>query len=250
MPSRSEQEYTLPDSKSKALISDLSSPLAVIVTHPWGPLGGDMHNNVVIAICAWFQRLKISTMRFNFCGSQIGRGYRQVQQVKEAANFLLGGHHQSHNEAANTNVATTDPPQYIMLVGYSYGSIISASASASIPQCIACVSIAPPLTVRHWLYLFQGNYHLDQARLRTDLPRLLVIGSDDNFTSEADFMNIVQTFPQSSTTGAVLKGADHFFRRREKDLMDIIGTFPQHLLLFLKVYWCVTKHNVCVKLSF
>jgi alpha/beta superfamily hydrolase len=218
MPSGDEQGFTLPESGSKALIADCQSALAVIVTHPWGPLGGNMNNNVVQGICLWFQRLRITTMRFDFCGSQIGRGYRQVQQVQEAAKFLLGEEHLSPQERLNDGVVI---PKYILLVGYSYGSIISASASASIPTCIGVVSIAPPFAVRHWLYVFHGNYHLKQAKKRQDLPHLMVIGSEDNFTSEEIFQEVVNTFPEA--TGAVLKGADHFFQRREKDLMDILG---------------------------
>ena len=43
---------------------------------------------------------------------------------------------------------------------------------------------------------------------------------------------MIETFPKSSTTAAVLKDADHFFHRREKDVMNIITewllkTFPQ-----------------------
>jgi dienelactone hydrolase len=104
-----------------------------------------------------------------------------------------------------------------MLVGYSYGSLIAASASANIPQRIGCISIAPPWTVQHWLLLFNSNYHLAQSRLRNDIPRLYVIGDQDNFTPETLFRKTVKTIPKS--TGAVLKGADHFFARREKDLM-------------------------------
>jgi alpha/beta superfamily hydrolase len=215
MPQRVEREYVLPESGSKCQLADFESPLAVIVTHPWGPLGGNMNNNVVLGVVFWFQRLKVTTLRFDFCGSQIGRGYRQVEQVREAADFLLQGQ-SSHS---------TNPPNRILLVGYSYGSIIAGSASCSIPECVGVASIAPPLAVRHWLFFFNGNYHLEQARKRRDLPQLTVMGSEDNFTSETVFMDIVKTMPQKSTTGAVLKGADHFFRGREKDLMDILGTY-------------------------
>lgn len=233
MPSSSikERKFTLPESGSSSRIADLNSDLAVIVTHPWGPLGGNMNINVVLAIAVWFQRLRITTMRFNFCGSQIGRGDRQVDQVREAANFLLAGQHldtktsSSAAKTKSTNVSTEKKlkaPNFILLVGYSYGSIISASASAIIPQCIGIVMISPPLAVRHWLYMFKGDHHLEQARKR-NLPLLMMIGSNDNFTSENAFMDIVHTMPQNTTTGAVLKEADHFFRGREKDLMDIMG---------------------------
>lgn len=139
-----------------------------------------------------------------------------MEQVKEAAEFLLKGNFHGRRQST--------APIRLLLVGYSYGSIIAASASASIPQVIGVASIAPPIGVRHWLFLFNGNYHLEQARKRPDIPQLLVIGDEDNFTSETAFMEVVRSMRQESTTGAVLKGADHFFRGREKDLMDILGT--------------------------
>jgi alpha/beta superfamily hydrolase len=173
-----------------------------------------MNNNVVLAIVVWFQRLRITTMRFDFCGSQVGRGNRQVEQVKEAANFLLEGRHLSEDYGGNNRSSTgsSKPPNHILLVGYSYG----------IPRCIGVAMISPPLAVRHWLYLFHGNYHLEQARQR-GLPLLMIVGSKDNFTSEEAFYACVHTMPQSTTTGAVLKDADHFFRGRERDLMDVMG---------------------------
>ena len=231
MPSSSgkakEHRFKLPQSGSSSRIADCNSDLAVIVTHPWGPLGGNMNNNVVLAIAVWFQRLGITTMRFNFSGSQIGRGDYQVDNVREAANFLLSGQHLNGKQGSSKSKAPDEaeekkPPKFILLVGYSYGSIISGSASATIPECIATVMISPPLAVRHWLYMFNGGFHLDQAR-RAKLPLLMMMGNEDNFTNEDAFMDIVNTMPQNTTTGAILKHCDHFFRGREKDLMDIIG---------------------------
>lgn len=193
-----------------------------------------MNNNVVLGIVFWLQRLKVTTLRFDFCGIQIGRGHRQVEQVKEAADFLLHGQF-SH---------TSNPPNRILLVGYSYGSIITASASSSIPECIGAISIAPPLAVRHWMFFFHGNYHLDQAKKRQNLPQLMIMGSDDNFTSESCFMSIVKTMPQKSTTGAVLKGADHFFRGREKDLMDVLGTSVPAVYVY--EYCLVALKSICI----
>ena len=82
--------------------------------------------------------------------------------------------------------------------------------------------LSPPLAVRHWLYLFHGNYHLEQAR-KSGRPLLMIIGSHDNFTAEDAFMDVVESMPTATTTGAVLKDADHFFRGREQDLMDVMG---------------------------
>jgi alpha/beta superfamily hydrolase len=221
MPSRVEESIQIRG--CDALIADQNSDVAVLVTHPWGLLGGDMHNNVVNCACLYFQKLGISTLRFNFCGSyQLGRGCNQVRQLQDIANDLLAGAY-----------TKTVSPTSLILVGYSYGALIAASASAGIPQVIACISISPPFSVQHWLLMFSGSYHLEQAAKRDNLPRLLVMGDRDNFTSVSAFQGIVDHwYPADVTTGAIIKAADHFFRNRERDIMDVIGlwlqsTFPQ-----------------------
>jgi alpha/beta superfamily hydrolase len=216
MPSRLETEVNL--NGTPALVALQNSRVGVIVTHPWGLLGGDRDNNVVAAACLFFQHLGLTTVRFNFCGWQLSRGNAQVNQLQQVAKGLLtleGG------------------PKHILLVGYSYGSLITGSASGDMQECIGAVSIAPPFSVRHWLLMFNSNYHLEKEISRERLiPRLLVIGTQDNFTSETAFLDLVDRYPQESSTGAVIKGADHFFFQRERDLMDVIGqwlvsAFPQ-----------------------
>ena len=216
---RSEESIHLPKTNTTVLVSapthnnsNSSSNVAVIVTHPYGPLGGNLHNNVVVAACLYFSKLGVTTARFNFNGGCFGRGHTQVAQVQDVAEYLC-----EKQPAAS----------HILLVGYSYGALIAASASAHIPQTLACISIAPPFAVQHWLLCFSARYHLEQASCRTTLPRLFLLGTADNFTSERVFRETVAQYfsanTTTTTTGAVLKGADHFFRRREKDVMDVIG---------------------------
>ena len=223
-----EQDYKLPNSRCRAKIACYeSSKLAVIVTHPWGPLGGNMDNNVIIGVCRGFQSLNVTTLRLDFSGLQIGTGSTQVDQVKEAADFLTSGNFLKDNKKKNVS-----PPKRILLIGYSYGSIISAGACSSIPQCIGVVWIAPALGPRHLLYLFAGNKHLEEAKKRTTLKHLMIMGSEDNFTSVTTFMGIVNSMPETSTTSKIMNNVDHFFLRRERALMAIIGDwiltiFPQ-----------------------
>lgn len=221
MPSSAEKAITLPASKAPGLLADKQSDLAVILTHPWGPLGGNMHNNVVVAAALYFQKLGITTLRFDFVGWQLSRGTYQAQQVQEAAQFLL-----SMDSSSNKR------PTKILLLGYSYGSLLSASASANIDHVVGVISVAPPWAVKHWLLLFNSNYHLQQAQKKQDLPRLFLIGDCDNFTTEDVFLQTVESFPKATTTGAVLKNADHFFHRKEPDVMTVISewllkTFPK-----------------------
>jgi alpha/beta superfamily hydrolase len=220
MRSKKEQEAVLPGSGAKCCIADIGSDLAVVVTHPWGPLGGNMQNNVVLAIVLFFQALGVTTLRFDFATIQIGRGYREVEQVVEAANFLLGG----GNKRDDPNQPSKRrAPKAILLVGYSYGSLITGSASADIPSCIGCISIAPPIAFKHWLLLFNADHHVSQAKKRSSLPRLMVIGDEDNFSNQDSFLTFVDSFPSDSTSGAIVKDANHFFHRREKDLTNVIG---------------------------
>lgn len=209
MPRLTRQERLITLDGSDVVVADLKSDLAVIITHPWGPLGGSLSNHVVRAAAVFFQRRNITTVRFNFAGSQIGRGITQVEQLKKIAEELLDG---SLLEAEPRHVPPL-PPTKLILCGYSYGSLITSSASALIPQVIATVAIAPPFAVSHWLLCFNSRYHLQQAALRKDLHRLLLIGDQDNFTSEAAFhKTISEYFPNDdSTLVTVLPGCDHFF---------------------------------------
>jgi uncharacterized protein len=237
MPSRVERRLTLTDG-SEALLADLGSSLAVVVTHPWGPLGGNLHNNVVVAAVLFFQALGITTLRFNFTGSQIGRGYAQVQQVEDVVHALIRGDYTStttNSTVESSSQRPTTAPQHVLLIGYSYGSLIASSACASLSpaHCMGCILIAPPYGVQHWLLCFAAQDHLQRATQRKDLPRLLILGSRDNFTSTSTLEDMIEKwFPSDTTTGAIIKDADHFFARREKDVMNIIGqwilnTYPQ-----------------------
>lgn len=207
-----EKSYTIGRLAVRA--ADAESNVAVIVTHPWKILGGNMHNNVVCACCLYFQKMGITTVRFDFDGS-IGRGLAQVDQLLAVAKNLTDG-----------TFSTSDKkPTKLILVGYSYGSLIASSATAILKDsCLACISIAPPFSVAHWLLTFHHQHHMDQASKVENLPRLFLIGDNDNFTSESVFgEHVASRFPAETSTGAVLKGADHFFRYREKDVLDIIG---------------------------
>ena len=231
MPNRSETPIVLPSSKAPGLLAAKESDVAVILTHPWGPLGGNMHNNVVVAASLYFQKLGITTLRFDFVGWQLSWGTYQAQQVEEAAQFLLSGNDNDNNDNSPPSPLQRRPTK-ILLVGYSYGSLLAASASANIPQVVGVVSIAPPWSVKHWLLLFHSDHHLRQAQSKENLPRLFVIGDHDNFTTEPVFLQTVDSFPKQCTTGAVLKNADHFFHRRETDVMNVISewlvkTFPK-----------------------
>jgi uncharacterized protein len=203
-------------------LADLGSIVAVIITHPWGVLGGNMHNPVVVAAAQYFQtKVQVTTLRFDFCGSQIGFGTAQVRQLVQLAQDVI-------EETA---------ARHILLVGYSYGALIAASITTrTIPSLIGLVAIAPAFGVAHWLFCFQSDSLLRLGKDDDpDLPRLLIMGDADNFTDRTTLATTVQKYYPSSSKSVVLEGGvDHFFRsRKERELMNnIIGhwlleTFPQ-----------------------
>jgi alpha/beta superfamily hydrolase len=226
MPSRLEKPFRLASgggAATEGLVADQGSAVGVVVTHPWGPLGGNLHNNVVGAAVLYFQNFGLTTVRFDFASQLVSRGYTQLQQLHDVVDGLLTGRIFSKDDASSTRESLSSV-KHVLLVGYSYGSLIAGSASADIPQCVATISIAPPWGVSHWLLAFNSKHHLQRAAERQQMPRMFLIGNRDNFTSVQQFQTTLeQRFPTVDSTGAVLKGADHFFAGREKDVMDCIG---------------------------
>jgi len=113
-------------------------------------------------------------------------------------------------DAAKCLLSNCKEAKNILIVGYSYGSIIGASASFSIQECVGYVLIAPPFSVSHWLLLFNSSYHLKRAVERDNMARLLLIGTHDNFTSKSAFLKAASKFPVGVVT-KVISGLDHFF---------------------------------------
>lgn len=219
---KSRDETLVTINGTEALVSNMGSDVAVVVTHPWKLVGGSMHNNVVSSVVRFFQSLSVTTLRFNFKAS-IGRGYSQVEQLRECCSFLLQNANivssrgsPKHNEEANN-------PSTIILIGYSYGALIAGSAMPLIDECIGYCGISTPFGVSHWLTLFTDKHHIDNSTLRPKIPRLLIQGSEDKFTSKESFASRIDSFPKESTTGAVLSGADHFFHGKERIISSAIS---------------------------
>eukprot|EP00587_Corethron_hystrix_P007858 CAMPEP_0113307714 /NCGR_PEP_ID=MMETSP0010_2-20120614/6454_1 /TAXON_ID=216773 ORGANISM="Corethron hystrix, Strain 308" /NCGR_SAMPLE_ID=MMETSP0010_2 /ASSEMBLY_ACC=CAM_ASM_000155 /LENGTH=273 /DNA_ID=CAMNT_0000162635 /DNA_START=114 /DNA_END=935 /DNA_ORIENTATION=+ /assembly_acc=CAM_ASM_000155 len=222
--SKTRDETMVTINGTSALVSNMGSDVAIVVTHPWSFLGGNMYNNVVTSLVRFFQSLSVTTLRFNFYGG-LGRGHTQVAQLQECCRWLC----------QNANIVATrgSPknkncnPSSILLIGYSYGALIAGSALASVPECVGYCGIATPFGVSHWLTPFSAGHHLANAAARPRVPRLLLQGSEDGFTEEAQFSRKVAGYPADATTAAVLPGADHFFRGKER---VVAGAISQWML--------------------
>ena len=84
--------------------------IALVCSHPWAVMGGDMTNNVPAYLATNFARLGFTTVKFNFRGGTFSRGNAEIEDVQAVCRHLESLEH---------------PPTSVYLLGYSYGSMIS-----------------------------------------------------------------------------------------------------------------------------
>ena len=90
-------------SECQGLLADRATRLAVVVCHPWGPLGGSMHDFNVVNLVSLFAEAGITTLRFNFRYG-IGRGHGAAADLRAACAMLS---------------SLDAPPEKLLLLGYS-----------------------------------------------------------------------------------------------------------------------------------
>eukprot|EP00930_Biecheleria_cincta_P031841 TRINITY_DN22090_c0_g1_i1.p1 TRINITY_DN22090_c0_g1~~TRINITY_DN22090_c0_g1_i1.p1 ORF type:complete len:307 (-),score=47.96 TRINITY_DN22090_c0_g1_i1:37-957(-) len=196
--------------------------LRVIALHPWGPMGGSMDDPHPSTVCRLFGSAGCSTARFDFRRG-IGSGATSVEDVRAVAAWLTEPKAENcSTEAENQAVASQ-----VLIVGYSYGSIIGAAAAADIPAVIGYVTLGPPIDYGWALYVFNMGHLRSQAADSEHRPKLLVVGTDDQFCSTKSFQAFADELPEPKQS-IVLKGVDHFslFKSLPKVLEDwVISAF-------------------------
>mmetsp|Transcript_19507 Transcript_19507/g.45379 ORF Transcript_19507/g.45379 Transcript_19507/m.45379 type:complete len:231 (-) Transcript_19507:93-785(-) len=187
-----------------------ASPVVVIATHPWGPLGGSMHDPHPTTACRLLAAAGCSTCRFNF-RSGIGRGNGSVEDVKAVAEWFVSG-----KAGGRTPLASQ-----VLLIGYSYGSMIAAAAAAEIQESIGYALYGPPLDYAWAIYCFNGGGLKAQAVDSAGKPKLLVCGDDDQFCSVRSFQAFVEELPEPKRAH-LLQGVTHFdlYGHMRKTLTD------------------------------
>lgn len=151
----------------QGLLAPRATKVGVIVCHPFPPLGGCMHDiNVVTAVRAFEH---VTTLRFDFRTGLDG-GASSRDDLRAACDFLLN--------------AVEAPPERLILVGYSYGSLIVADVAPTVDECSAFVLLAPPLGVKLPLV---GPRAPEVAAARSSKPKLALLGDADQFCGQARF---------------------------------------------------------------
>lgn len=162
----------------RGLMANRHSKLAALICHPWGPLGGSMHDQTVKSLTKLLGHgAGITTLRFNF-RSGIGRGHSSAADIQGACHFLV----HALNEV-----------EHVLLVGYSYGSSIVASVAAEIPLVSAFILVAPPLDYNRTM--FMGRSPITPSLLACNKPKLLLLGDSDQFCSQVILATHARALP-------------------------------------------------------
>ncbi|MFC1943597.1 alpha/beta hydrolase [Chloroflexota bacterium] len=177
---------------------------SVVVCHPHPLYGGNMLNNIVVAICQALSQYSIAAFRFNFrgvgrSGGEFGGGIAEQEDVKAALDFLL----------STPDIDT----ERIGLVGYSFGASVALPVALQDERISLLALVSSALSDSGWEQL--KGYHK---------AKFLIVG-------DADFVIPLEQLQQHIKDVAdpkqyqVVSGADHFWRGYEEEVAQQVTRF-------------------------
>jgi uncharacterized protein len=175
-----ESTLTVPDQAAKPTIG--------IVCHPNPVEGGTMNNKVVTTIARAFERLGVTTVRFNYRG--VGQSQGQYGHVTGEIDDL---------RAVVAWVQQEYPQHDIWLAGFSFGSFIAASVAQELDTVKQLVTIAPAVN-RHDFTVFS----------QMPCPWLVVASDADEIVPYLEVKSWLDQ-PPSPIESYIFQGVSHFF---------------------------------------
>lgn len=177
---------------------------AVVVCHPHPLYGGNMHDNVVVAICKALLNKGIACFRFNFRGvggsqGSYGGGFREQDDAAHAVDFV-------------TKMGKIDPDK-IGLAGYSFGGGVAFNVALKDDRVKALVLVSPVIPDSGWKKL--GGY----AR-----PKLLVLGDSDEYFPLAKYEPKIKSALQPGEY-EIFPHTSHFWAGSEDEMAERAAGF-------------------------
>jgi alpha/beta superfamily hydrolase len=162
--------------------------LLAVVLHPHPQYDGDMHNQVVTAVCGALAERGATTLRFNFRGA--GRSEGAFDSGRGEANDA---------RAAVAAMHALRPDGRLLLAGYSFGAMIAAAVATDV-RPDALVLISPPLG------MMPTPLHGEPAAaIDPELRTLLITGEDDRIAPP----DALRALDAPNRTIVVVPGVDH-----------------------------------------
>ena len=182
---------------------------ALTVCHPHPLYGGNMDNNIVVAIAEQLPEKGIAVLRFNFRGigdsqGDYSEGLGEVEDADEARKFLA-----SHKLIDSDRVG---------LAGYSFGArmVLEVASKEDPPKAIGLV--AAPTNA---LLIFNS--------VTLDMPKLLINGDKDTVAKFDRFAGLAYGYSDPKEVH-VVSGADHLFDGHESQVANLVANFFEKYL--------------------
>ena len=191
-------EFSAGNIALEGLLQKNSETGGVVITHPHPLYGGNMHNNVVMAIAKAYQKQGHTTLRFNFRGVGSSRG-----------SYADGVGEREDVAAAISYLADLGMKQ-IDLAGYSFGAWVNGHIDCANAGIANMVMVSPPIAF----------IEFDPVSTIGCL-KLIVTGSRDDI---APVEMIRQSYQKWNADAhfEVINGADHFYGGYEDRLTEVL----------------------------
>jgi alpha/beta superfamily hydrolase len=201
---RLEGELRLPDGPVLA---------SAVLCHAHPKHGGSKDHPLLWAIRNDLASLGFAVLSFNFRGimgseGEYGGGEDELTDLR----------------AAVGRAAAVD--EQVFVCGWSFGAHVALRAAVKDERIGALALLGFPLAESS-LVLPPLPSREELAGL--DRPVLLAAGEADPFCPLPDLRRLARRIPRS--TLSVVKGTDHFFWRRERDVASLVGEFAQRVML-------------------
>ncbi|KAI9315261.1 Alpha/Beta hydrolase protein [Dichotomocladium elegans] len=198
-----------------------ASAPAVILAHPYGPLGGNMDNNVVVALHRYFSSKGYITASLNFRGSGNSKGRTSWTGMAERGDYQAVIHHLIDD--------AKPVPSSIIISGYSFGSMVAASMEPppNIPHSYLLISY--PLGVQWALATIKSSFFAHQVdRVMANENAFIVVGDRDNFTGVRSYRRWLEKQKGDRLDYVVVEDVDHFWFGKEETLVDKVNAWIEH----------------------
>ncbi|CEG71927.1 hypothetical protein RMATCC62417_07571 [Rhizopus microsporus] len=192
----------------------------IIIAHPYGPLGGSMNNNVVMALKDYFLNQGYITICLNFRGCGHSKGKTSWTGMPERDDYL------SVIDAILDDQIQKELPKVnrLILCGYSFGAMIANSIECTRVPC-SYLLISLCLGVTWALAITKSSFFKKHA---PDQYKVLCIyGSRDQFTGSHRYESWCEKY--SNTTCIKVPDADHFWFGYEQVLIDHVHSWHSKL---------------------